>query len=175
MLPGFPQPEEIAPAADVAELEAEALALRNTLGQGQLTTTPLHLAAIMAAMANDGVAVSPSIQAAQRQPGSDEWRPQSPNAESRRMLDSATAHEFQAQLRDSWDILFGDLTRPPIELGAYIAMSRAGDETQLWLNGYVAPDSGNPAAFVILLEDTADVPRLVTIGKALINALIQPA
>ena len=91
------------------------------------------------------------------------------------MLDSATAQEFQAQLRDSWDILFGDLSRPPIELGAYIAMSRAGDETQLWLNGYVAPDSGNPAAFVILLEDTADVPRLVTIGKALINALIQPA
>ncbi len=170
-LAGFPQPEEISPAAADAELEAEALALRNTLGQGQLTTSPLHLAAIMAAMANDGVARQPKIHAAQRQPGTDDWRMQAPNAESRRILDSATAQEFQALVRDSWDLLFVGLPRPPVELGAYIAMSRSGDETQLWLNGYLTHQDGHAVAFVILLEDTNDLPRLVTIGQALIDAL----
>ena len=50
-------------------------------------------------------------------------------------------------------------------------MSRSGDESQLWLNGYVAPESGNTAAFVILLEDSADVSKLLAIGSALIEAL----
>ena len=58
-----------------------------------------------------------------------------------------------------------------VEVGAYLAMSRSGDESQLWLNGYVAPEREPPTAFVILLEDSADVSKLLKVGSALIKAL----
>ncbi len=175
VLPGFPQPEPLPEPATTSELEPEALALRNALGQGNQTTTPLHLVTIIAAFANDGVAIAPWLYAAQRQPGTDEWIRQPPNSESLPMLNAATARKMRTLLRDAWGILYGEPPHPHIEVGTYLAMSRSGDETQLWLNGFVAPENGSPAAFVILLEDSADVAHLLRIGRALIEALSQSA
>ena len=171
VLPGFPQPAQLPPVAADAELEAEALALRNILGQGAQTTAPLRLVSIISAIANDGIAKSPWIHAATRQPNADQWLTQSRGSDSMRMLDAATAQELRSILRETWHNLSGRPPDPVIEVGAYPAMSRAGDETQLWLNGYVAAADNNVTAFVILLEDTADFTRLLSIGHRLIDAL----
>lgn len=171
VLPGFPQPEQLPPNTATAELEPEALARRNILGQGAQTTTPFHLAMIMAAIANDGTAITPRIHAAQRQPATVEWLTQPSNSESVRMLDAATAGTMQSLLRETWGTLNSEPSDSQVDIGAYIAMSRSGDDTQLWLNGYVAAEDRNTAVFVILLEDSADVPRLLAMGKNLIKAL----
>ena len=75
-LSGFPQPESIeAPAASAAELlDDETLKLRAALGQGNATTTPLHMAAIMAAIATDGNIKTPHLQTAARPPGARQWQ-----------------------------------------------------------------------------------------------------
>lgn len=171
VLPGFPQPEQLPASAAHTELAPQALDLRNALGQGELTTTPLHIATIMAAIANDGIAKMPWLHAAQREPESDKWRPAQPTTESLHMLDAETARTTQSILRQAWLQLTDDQPPPPIEVGAYLAMSHSGDETQLWLNGYIKAADDNTAAFVILLENTADTERLFTIGTALVEAL----
>ena len=68
-LPDFPQPEQVAALPATAELRPEALARRASLGQGAKTTTPLHLARIMAALANDGLAPTPWLRLGARRPG----------------------------------------------------------------------------------------------------------
>ncbi len=171
VLPGFAEPEQLPPPAATAELEPASLALRDILGQGDQTTTPLHLATIISAIANDGVAFTPWIHAGTRQPGADTWLQQPLNSESLRLLDADAASQLRSLLGDVWDSLNVRASQAPVEVGAYLAMSRSGDESQLWLNGYVAPESGNTAAFVILLEDSADVSKLLAIGSALIEAL----
>ena len=171
ILPGFPQPEPLPEPATTTELEPAALALRNILGQGAQTTTPLHLATIIAAFANDGVAIAPWIHLGTRQPDSEEWRRNAPSLDPQRMQSASTARRMLTLLRDSWAILYRDESDRQIEVGGFVAMSRSGEETQLWLNGYVTPIGENPAAFVILLEDSADLAKLLAIGDALVKAL----
>ena len=171
VLPGFPEPEQLPPPTTTAELEPASLELRNTLGQGIQTTTPLHLATIISAIANDGVALTPWIHAGTGQPGADTWLQQPSNSESFRMLDADTASQLRSRLRDVWDNLNVRASQASIEVGAYLAMSRSGDESQLWLNGYVAPEDEVATAFVILLEDSADASKLLAIGNTLIEAL----
>ncbi len=174
-LPGFPQPAGRPPDLATADLEPGDRALRNILGQGALTTTPLRLATIIAAIANEGVAITPWILESQRQPDSDEWRSVFSLPDATRLLDAATAAALQAFLRDSWRNLRGDSSHPSAEVGAYAAISRSGEESQLWLNGIVAYESDEIAAFVILLENSTDLTLLLSVGDALIEARSQSA
>ena len=169
-LAGFPQPEPIAAPAAIAALEPSELALRNSLGQGEATASPLHIASIMAAIANDGLAIAPWIHAATREPHEQAWQETSPVRHSRRLLEADTARELQATLRAAWGMLAGSSPSSEVDVGAYLALSQSGDQSQLWLNGFV-PAGDETAAFVILLEDSADVERILAIGSALVDAL----
>ena len=73
---------------------------------------------------------------------------------------------------ESSSILWEEVTRPAAEVGFQLAMSRSGEETQLWLNGFVFPEDRNAIAFVVLVEDTDDVSRLLAIGRELIGVLV---
>ena len=57
-------------------------------------------------------------------------------------------------------------------VGATIATSLSGDETQLWLLGFVRTEQSGHVAFVILLEDTRDVQTMIPIGQRLIDQLL---
>lgn len=171
LLAGFPVPESLPPATATAELDPASLALRNLLGQGAQTTTPLHLATVVAAITNDGRARTPWIHAGTRQPGAASWLQMSPASESTRMLEADHAGQLRALLRDVWTSQNVTASLPSVEVGGYIAMSRSGDESQLWLNGYLAPDGEDTTAFVILLEDSSDLSKLLAIGSALVEAL----
>ncbi len=172
ILPGFPQPEPIPSSNRTTDLEPNALTLRNILGQGEVTSSPMRLALIMAAIANDGIATSPWILAGIRQPNAGDWQAATPDSASFRLFDAAVALELQARLQDAWLTLAGDSHPQHGDFGAFLAMSRSGDETQLWLNGYVS-QAERKTAFVILLEDSADIERILGIGKSLVEALGQ--
>ena len=166
-LAGFPQPETLAPAAETDTLSPDIQQLRNELGQGDLTTSPLHLATTIAAIANDGLASEPALQSGVRPPASVLWQAQALGSTSRRLHDSETARRLQVALHVAWSELWPALPDSP-PMGAYIARSYAGDETQLWLNGFAEIDSDGALAFVVLLEDTDDVSQLRAIGRAAI-------
>lgn len=165
-LAGFPQPATIELTVESADFSPGLLELRNALGQGELTTTPLHLASIIAAIANDGRAIEPALLSAVRPPDSDQWQPQPRASTSRRLLPAETARGLRLVMREAW----AQLWTPPqddMPIGAYIARSLSGEETQLWLSGFIETDHGDTLAFVVLLEDTDEVSRLLSLGRDL--------
>ena len=170
-LPGFPQPESIDLAANVDGLSPAVLALRHALGQGDLTTTPLHLAAIIAAIASDGLAVAPSLFVGSRPPDADQWQPRPVESASRRMMDAETAQALRLVMRNARVALWPPPPDSP-PIGAYIARSFSGDETQLWLNGFVEAGDDGALAFVILLEDQEDPSQLLSMGRALFDSFV---
>ncbi|MYD09164.1 MAG: hypothetical protein F4X02_03880 [Chloroflexi bacterium] len=168
-LPAFPQPATINLPANVEGLSPAVLALRQALGQGDITTTPLHLAAVMAAIANDGLAVGPSLLTGSRPTDIDQWQPQSLESASRRMMDAETARRLRSVMQDARARLWPPPQDSPPS-GAHVARSFSGDKTQLWLNGFVDADEAGAFAFVVLLEDREDPSQLLSVGRALFDS-----
>ncbi len=168
-LGGFPQPEPIdLPGVRSADqLDDETLALRAALGQGDLTTTPLHMAAIMAAVATDGSIKTPYIHSATRPPGKQPWQEISLNSASIPVFSAEAAQELRGVMRRTWSALQNDAG----DAGAQVARSQSGEGAQIWLNGFVAKVDGAAFSFVILLEDSDDLARLLAIGQTLVEAL----
>ena len=170
-LAGFPQPEAIdLPVAGSADhFNDETLELRAALGQGDLTTTPLHMAAIMAAVATDGSIKTPYVVSATRPPGKQPWQEISFNSASIPVFSAEVADELRAVMRRTWSVLQNDADGG--DAGAQVAMSQSGEGVQIWLNGFVAKANDAAYSFVILLEDSDDVSRLLAIGQTLVQAL----
>lgn len=167
-LAGFSIPESAASATDI---KLELAALRDILGQGDLTATPLHLTAMMAAVANYGNAPVPNIQLGSRPPGAKQWTSQPRSSASIPMMTAATARQLQGILERAWATLQDSVYPDESIVGGHITMSQSGDGTQIWLHGF-ASHVTRSAAFVILLEDTSDIQRLIAIGQSLIDALL---
>ena len=169
-LDGFPQPEAIdLPVAGSADqLDDETLELRAALGQGDLTATPLHMAAIMAAVATDGSIKTPYVVSAMRPPGKQPWQEISVNSASIPVITAEVADELRAVMRRTWSALQNDADG---SAGVQVAMSQSGEEAQIWLNGFVAKADGVTFSFVILLENSDDLSRLLAIGQTLVQAL----
>ena len=167
-LEAFPLPEPIAlpDAAADGNLDDEALERRRVLGQGGLTTTPLHLAAMTAAISNDGRAPTPQILAATREPEADEWMPAPAEASATTMMSAKAARHLRRVLQESWKTLQTEPVPAAIEMGALLGRSQSGESTQIWLNGFLSAEDAT-FAFVILLEDSDDRQRLIAIGQAL--------
>ncbi|MCY3976715.1 MAG: penicillin-binding transpeptidase domain-containing protein [Chloroflexi bacterium] len=172
-LDGFPRPERSEPPAVPSEgqLDADTLALRSALGQGDLTTTPLHLAAIMAAIATDGGAPAPQILSATRPPNEDQWQKTTGDSTVVSIMSADVAQELRLILRRAWHKLLGEFESVPGAVGAQVALSQSGESKQIWLNGFYQSPGKSPISFVILLEDRDDPQAMLTIGKAMIRAI----
>lgn len=173
-LAGFPLPGAGAFAATEAsgDAESDVSRARDVLGQGGLTMTPLQMAAIMSAMAADGDAPTPFLLSGIRQPGADIWETQTPGQGARSMLAPASAARIRAVLQEAWKILSGNTVAVDGQVGANVAMSRSGEDTQIWLYGFVAPDERPAVAFVVVLETTDAIDALVAIGQSLTQAIL---
>ena len=164
-LAGFPIPA-------AGDIKSNSVTLRDTIGQGDLTTTPLHLTGMMAAIAAHGNASLPNIQLGWRPPGRGEWQSQPRMPTAIPMITAATARQLQGILQRAWAVLQDQTYPAEASVGGYVAMSQSGDGAQIWLNGYAAHVDRDTAAFVILLEDTRDIQTLIAIGQTLIDALL---
>lgn len=164
-LAGFPIPA-------AGDIKSNSVTRRDAVGQGDLTTTPLHLTGMMAAIAAHGNAPRPNIQLGWRPPSSGEWQnqPRSPTAIP--MITAATARQLQDILQRTWAVLQDQTYPAGASVGGYVAMSQSGDGAQIWLNGFAAHADRDTAAFVILLEYTRDIQTLIAIGQTLIDALL---
>ncbi len=173
-LAGFPVPGAGAIAAsEVDEApESDATRLRDALGQGNLTMTPLQMAAIMSAVAGDGAAPTPYVLSGIRQPGAETWEEKRPEQSARIMLAPDTAAKLRVVFLEAWNKLRGESAPLDRRVGAKFAMSRSGEEAQIWLTGFVTPDERPAVAFVAVLENTDDIEALVGIGQAVTQALL---
>lgn len=173
VLSGFPAPEEHPSGVEAAEGvgNSNLRMIGETLGQGRLTITPLHLTAILAAVANAGSAPTPYVLAAVREPGDQGWISPAPSDKRREMMSAAAARDLRQALARAWTTLGGELAPDGTNVGAQIARSQSGESRQSWLYGFV--ESGDDAiAFVVLVEDDVESADLLAIGNELVNALL---
>ncbi|MCY4020611.1 MAG: penicillin-binding transpeptidase domain-containing protein [Chloroflexi bacterium] len=173
-LAGFPIPGAGAIAATDRDEAAESGALRprDVLGQGDLTMTPLQMASIMSAIAGDGAAPTPYVLSGIRQPDAEIWEEEQPGQSARVMMAPDTAAGLRAVFQEAWHKLRAESRPPDPRVGANIAVSRSGEETQIWLNGFVRPDERPAVAFVAVLENTDDIEALVSVGQNLAQAIL---
>ena len=172
-LAGFPLPEEIDQLASPGSeaLDPTIRKLRDALGQGSMTTTPLHLAVLTAAIANGGSTSAPSMLTALRPPNTSDWHEQPVNSSLIPMFSPEIASALRAAMRESWTRLRGESGSDDGDVGVHIALSQSGEGTQIWLYGFDSNPDGSPVAFLVVLEDTDDTPALIAIGEALIRAI----
>lgn len=173
-LADFPAPGVSAIASSGLDNAAEtgAARSRDVLGQGDLTITPLQMTAIMSAIAGDGAAPTPTISSGIRQPGAELWQEEQPGQSARVMMKPDTAAKLRAVFQEAWHNLRGDSVPLDNGVGVMLAMSRSGEETQLWLNGFALPEERPAVAFVLVLENTDDIEALVTVGRYLTEAIL---
>ncbi len=168
-LAGFPAPGIGADASSGLDNAARS---RDVLGQGDLTITPLQMTAIMSAIVADGAAPTATILSGIRQPGAEKWQEEEPGQSARVMMKPDTVVKLRALFQEAWHNLRGDSVSLNHGVGAKLAMSRSGEETQLWLNGFVLPEARPAVAFVLVLENTDDIEALVAAGQYLIEAIL---
>ncbi len=123
------------------------------IGQGQLTVTPLHMARIAAAIANDGRAPSLYMADAYRQPGEREWQSFDIPDQSTRFFSPDVAQ----QLRTALEFTSDHIVEMPIY--GYSSAAYAGKPAALvsWFLGFVDVPNGGSLVVVVVVQD-ADMP-----------------
>jgi len=142
----------------VAEWDAENVTpLMEALGQGELLVTPLQMAGVVAALANDGV--RPPLHLLEKsQPGCPE-----PPAAATRLLDATLA----VRLRTAWPSWTGDAV-------GHLSTALAGPgRTLSWFLGINSAKLPR-FAVVVLLENAADPEIAADIGAQLLHAAVAP-
>jgi peptidoglycan glycosyltransferase len=167
-LEGFPaQPESI------TRIQEDTL-LKNALGQGPITVTPLQMAVMAAAVVNDGNAPEPYVLMAIRTPDAAEWRPIQQTRPTIPYMTERTARQLQDLMRNT--VANGaalNAARPGIDIGGHAALAYSGAETQSWFVGFATLPGGRGVAVAVVLENSDDPGLAADIGGAILSAAHQ--
>lgn len=175
-LNGFPVPEPITPTSSAESTEIDSpfiQSLRNALGQGNVTVTPLHVAGILSAIAHNGNAPQPNVLLATREPDSEQWASNRAVRTSIPLMTSTTNRQLRNYMQANWQVLQPTSYPAGMTVGASVAVSYSGEETQVWIYGFIRSEQSGYVAFVIVLEDTSDTQAVIPIGQTIIAKIIE--
>jgi len=174
-LPGFitePVAEAIAEVTPEATIEPEtAFTLADALGQGKPIFSPIQLAAITAAILNNGNLTQPYTLLATRPPGNAEWiSADAPNATI-----SLFAPEIAQQLNDllRQTTATGNAqsaTSPGLVIGGQTALAYSGEGTHVWFTGFVQTGNQTSVAVTVVIENSANYNLAASIGGNVLQA-----
>jgi peptidoglycan glycosyltransferase len=138
--------------ATVLDVEYESI------GQGELIVSPLHMALVAATLANDGVMPVPHlVSRIQDQDGI--WNEYDLSSESKRIIPS----QISRDVLDEWNVHQDILVRQST------AIAGSSQDPHQWFSGVTT----NAARFVVtvLLEDAVDTDAASSIGMSLLRGL----
>ena len=144
--------------------------LENVLGQGSLTVTPLEMALIAGAIANDGNAPQPYTLLNIRRPNGD-WMDADGRHPTIPMMTANTARQLQDLMR--FTVANGgaqNAGRPDIDIGGHAALAYSGSESLSWFVGFTTLSGRQGIAIAVVLENTADPGLAADIGGATLEA-----
>lgn len=151
-----------------ADLEAAAL------GQGHLTVSPLGMAVVAAAIANDGNAPQPFALAATRAPNASAWEPVEAVRPTTPLATTAVARQLQDLMRDA--VANGaaqNAGRPNIDIGGHATVSYSGEGSQAWFIGFATLGGRRGVAVAVVLENSDDPGLAADIGGTSLAAAQQ--
>lgn len=143
--------------------------VETAVGQGELTISPLNLALVVAAITSEGAAPQPRILDAVRVPNNETWQDaQITNLPARAFITTEAAR----QLRDLMIYNAGiyDIAASDLPVGAHVALSYSGEETQAWFYGFAQDNTNRTVVVVVVLEQTDDIETALDIGAVALEA-----
>lgn len=144
--------------------------VRNVLGQGQQSISPLNMAMIAAAVGNEGNAPAPRTLLAVRPRGAD-WQPAVAEGMTQPYLAASAAQRLSEFM--TANMLSGVMVTPqpqyPLAGHAGIAYSGKG-KTLSWFIGFVTLPDTTLVSIAIVLEDVNDPGTAAEIGQQVLMA-----
>lgn len=146
----------------------------SALGQSKLTVSPLGMAVIAAAIANDGNAPLPYALIATRPPGDSAWQPAEAVRPTTPIATTAVARQLQDLMRDA--VANGaaqNAGRPNIDIGGHATVSYSGEGPQAWFVGFATLGGRRGVAVAVVLENSNDPGLAADIGGSSLAAAQQ--
>lgn len=144
--------------------------VNNALGQGSITVSPLQMALMAAAIANEGNAPPPIIVTEIRSPDG-EWQPTVLAQPSLPFTTANTARRLQDLMR--YAVANGaaqNAGRPNIDIGGHASLAYTGETAVAWFVGFATFGGGEGAAVAIVLENSSDPGLAADIGGIALTA-----
>ncbi len=171
-LPGYivTPDDQPTPTSEPVNLSGGNL-LADALGQGQLTITPLEMAAMTAAVVNDGNAPTPYTLLQTRPPNAEQWVSSNDMHPFVPLMTSNTARQLQDLMR--YAVLNG--TAQPaahdgIDIGGHATLAYSGTETQSWFIGFATWGNKEGVAVAVVIENSDDAGLAADIGGQALEA-----
>lgn len=172
LIPAQSTPNETpTPEVTTIPLTSEEELLANVLGQGDITVTPLMMAMIAGAVANDGNAPQPYLLEATRSPNEESWQEVETTHPTVPITTANTARRLQDLMR--YNVVNGaaqNAGRPSIDIGGHASLAYSGDNTNAWFIGFATLGGRQAVAIAIVLEDSADAGLAADIGGTTLQA-----
>jgi penicillin-binding protein A len=170
-LPGFVALQEDATGEATAPFRLERDNLVETaIGQGNLTVSPLGMALLAAAIANDGNAPQPYALLETRAPGG-EWQPVEVIRPTLPVATVNTARQLQDLMR--YAVANGaaqNAGRPNIDIGGHASLAYSGEGALSWFIGFATLGGRHSVAVAVVLENSDDPGLAADIGGTTLAA-----
>lgn len=172
-LAGFVTESDSASPANPMEINpATENLVQDALGQGELTVTPLEMAAITGAIVNDGNAPQVVTLLSTRPPNAATWiESLHPAGQTIPFLTANVARQLQDVMRNA--IASGaaqNAGRTNIDIGGHAALAYSGNTSQAWFIGFATLSGRRGVAVAIVLEDSNDLGLAADIGGRALQA-----
>jgi cell division protein FtsI/penicillin-binding protein 2 len=141
------------------------------IGQFDVTATPLQMAMVSAAIANDGKLVSPHMVAQTTDAGGDVLRDYDDGADTERIVSSATAEQLRSAMRTVVEKGTGSNARiDGVTVGGKTGTAQHGENNSktpyAWFTSYAESSSGQEVAVAVMVEQS-DAARSEVSGNGL--------
>ncbi|CAL9311896.1 peptidoglycan D,D-transpeptidase FtsI family protein [Streptomyces sp. SudanB66_2053] len=150
----------------------EAQTALSGIGQFDVTATPLQIAMVSAALANDGELVSPHMVSRVTDSGGDVLEDYDEDASTRRIVSSSTAEQLRSAMRTVVDEGTGTNAQlPGATVGGKTGTAQHGENNSktpyAWFTSYAESDSNGKKVAVAVLVEQSDAERSEVSGNGL--------
>jgi len=145
----------------------------DALGQGAIRLSPLDMAVITAAIANDGNAPQPFLLESTRAYGSEEWVSYTAPAQTTPITTAQTAQAIQTLMHQSVQsgTAFG-AARTDLPIGGHVGQAISGQQTLTWFIGFVEIEPDHTLVTVVLLEGDSTASDAAHTGGDILRAAV---
>jgi peptidoglycan glycosyltransferase len=162
-------------AADLPTPLEETDAALTAIGQSELTVSPLQMAMVAGALADQGRVPALRLVEATRTPGGG-WQPEAPAGNPRGTISPESIEEVDSLMRRA--VANGTArgaALPDQVVYGHTGLALSGPEGNLnaWFIGFVRLDSGRSIAAAVLIEDAQDANTAAQIGGQVLQAALQ--
>ncbi|MGA5159282.1 peptidoglycan D,D-transpeptidase FtsI family protein [Streptomyces pseudogriseolus] len=142
------------------------------IGQFDVTATPLQIAMVSAAIANDGELVSPHMVSRVTDSGGDVLEDHDEDASTRRIVSSSTAEQLRSAMQTVVDAGTGTNAQlPGATVGGKTGTAQHGENNSktpyAWFTSYAESDSNGKKVAVAVLVEQSDAERSEVSGNGL--------